>query len=94
MSRRGHTHKKKCWFFGALAAAVAAFFYHRGDKATGIIGGLTASLGAFTVNEWGGVVGIILGSASFILTWIYKQKYLEAIRKGGTKTFLKEGVEP
>jgi uncharacterized membrane protein (DUF485 family) len=84
--------RKKIWL-SALAAVIAGFFYVRGDKLTALIGGLTASLGMFTVNEWGVMIGIILGLASFVLTWVYKQKYLEAIRTNGTKSLFEDGVE-
>ncbi len=85
--------EKKKWFLTALAAAIALFFYLRGDKLTYTISGFTAFLGAFTVNELGVMVGAVLGIASFILTWVYKQKYLEAIRKNGTRKMLEDGVE-
>jgi len=85
--------EKEKWFFSALAVAVAAFFYLRGDKLTYMISGLTAFLGMFTVNEWGVISGIILGVATFILTWAYKQKYLETIRKNSSEDIIKEGIE-
>ena len=78
---------------GALAAAIAAFFYHRGDKVTGFFAGFTTFIGMFSVSELGVIAGIFLGFASFVLTWIYKQKYLEAIRRNGSTTLLEDGVE-
>jgi uncharacterized membrane protein (DUF485 family) len=80
----------KTWFAVVLAAAVAAYFANKGEKLTQFFAGSTAFLGAFSVNEWGIIIGIFLGVASFILSWIYKQKYLEAVRDRGSSELMDE----
>ena len=37
-------------------------------------------LGAFSVSEWGVIGGLMLGLASFILTWVYKHKNHEVLK--------------
>lgn len=65
--------KKRLWF-AALAGVVAAFFVFKGDRLTAFFGGIAAFFGAFSVNELGVIVGIVLGVCSFVLTWYYKEK--------------------
>ncbi len=72
--------KQTKFFAVALAGVVATFFAAKGDKVTQFFAGWTALFAAFTVNELCMVFGALLGFASFILSWVYKQKYLEALR--------------
>lgn len=65
--------KKRLWFT-AIAGVIAAFFAFKGDRLTAFFGGVAAFFGAFSVNDLGVIVGIILGICSFGLTWYYKEK--------------------
>jgi len=78
--------KKRLWLT-ALAGVFASFFAFKGDRLTAFFGGIAAFFGAFSVNELGVIVGIILGIFSFILTCYYKEKnhrLLETKLKGRT----------
>uniref|UniRef100_A0AB39C9X1 Holin n=1 Tax=Aliivibrio phage vB_Alvi_H905 TaxID=3234039 RepID=A0AB39C9X1_9VIRU len=65
--------KKRLWLTAA-ASIIAAFFAFKGDRLTTFFGGVTAFFGAFSVNEYGIIFGIVLGICSFALTWYYKEK--------------------
>ncbi|TDE19272.1 hypothetical protein E1100_25775 [Vibrio owensii] len=71
--------RNKLWLT-ALASAFAAFFIARGEKLTQFFAGWATVLGAFSVSEWGVIGGLILGFASFILTWVYKHKNHEVLK--------------
>lgn len=66
--------KKKRLWFTAAAGVIAAFFAFKGDRLTVFFGGVAAFFGAFSVNELGIIMGVILGICSFLLTWYYKEK--------------------
>jgi uncharacterized membrane protein (DUF485 family) len=66
--------ERKKMILAALATAIATFFIVRGNKVTSFFAGITTAMGAFSVSEWGVVGGLILGVASFILTWVYKER--------------------
>ncbi|MCL9783647.1 phage holin family protein [Vibrio sp. S4M6] len=65
--------KKQLWLT-ALAGGVASFFIAKGEKVTQFFAWLSAFLGAFSVSELGVIGGLVLGLASFFLTWTYKHK--------------------
>lgn len=62
----------------ALAGAIAAFFYAKGDKITQVIGSITAAIGTLGLNEIALYVGIVFTVLSYIthtlLTWYYKHE--------------------
>ncbi|GEM_PF-4453528 len=72
--------KNKRLWLSLVAGAIAAFFITRGEKVTQFFAGFATVLGAFSVSEWGVIGGLILGFASFILTWVYKQKNHEVLK--------------
>ncbi|ELJ8564054.1 hypothetical protein DDM60_002669 [Vibrio cholerae] len=86
---------KKRLFIGALAGGIAAFFVFKGDRLTAFFGAIAAFFGAFSVNEIVAIVGVILGVASFFLTWYYKEKNhlllkAQLMQQGAVSAILKQ----
>lgn len=51
---------------------------------------ITAILGLFSVNEWGVICGIILGFASFVLSWVFKVKNHKLLRSRVEQSIMEE----
>ncbi|MGI2002026.1 HP1 family phage holin [Shewanella frigidimarina] len=51
---------------------------------------VAAAFGLFSVNEWGVICGIILGIASFILSWVFKVKNHNLLRDKVEQDIIKE----
>jgi hypothetical protein len=47
-------------------------------------------LAGLTINEWGVIVGIILGIATYVTSLIYKHKHYQLAKKVGTDSPLGE----
>lgn len=45
------------------------------------LGGIVAVIGSMTLQDWGIVVGILVGVGTFFLNWYYKAKELELKEK-------------
>ncbi len=58
----------------AVLAAITTYLTVRGERVIQFFASVTTLLGAFSVSEWGVIGGLILGLASFILTWVFKYK--------------------
>ena len=67
-------HKRKTIWRVALAGTLATFFAFKGEKITQIFAGWTFVIGSLSVSEIGVIGGLVLGVASFVLTWVYKHK--------------------
>ena len=54
------------------------------EKHSGInayLGGIVAVIGSMTLQDWGIIVGILVGVGTFFLNWYYKAKELELKEK-------------
>ena len=58
--------------------------------ATRVIAGTTAGLGAFSVQEWGIISGIVLGVISLLLSWYYKRKNHELLKQSIHQQLVRE----
>jgi hypothetical protein len=38
-------------------------------------------IGGLTLNEWLAISGIVLGLATFVVNWVYKQKHWKRLRE-------------
>lgn len=45
------------------------------------LGGIVAVIGSMTLQDWGIIVGILVGVGTFFLNWYYKAKELELKEK-------------
>lgn len=55
------------------------------------LGGLAAVIGSMTLQDWGIVIGILVGVGTFFLNWYYKAKELELKEKQPRVVIHKEG---
>ena len=45
------------------------------------LGGIVAVIGSMTLQDWGIIVGILVGIGTFFLNWYYRAKELELKEK-------------
>lgn len=45
------------------------------------LGGIVAVIGSMTLQDWGIIVGILVGVGTFFLNWYYRAKELELKEK-------------
>lgn len=45
------------------------------------LGGIAAVIGSMTLQDWGVIVGILVGVGTFFLNWYYRAKELELKEK-------------
>ncbi|PSW48349.1 HP1 family phage holin [Photobacterium leiognathi] len=74
-----HLFKKTALWWSTMPTTARADEVTSG--ATRIFAGATAFLGAFSVQEWGVIIGICLGIGSFSLSWYYKRKNHELLKQ-------------
>lgn len=54
------------------------------------LGGIAAVIGSMTLQDWGIIVGILVGIGTFFLNWYYKAKELELKEKSPSVVIHKE----
>ncbi len=86
-NKEGWLSRLLAWWLGINFAAKAD------DMTTGSTkfwAGFTTFFGAFSVNEWGVICGIVLGFASFLLSWYFKLKNHHLLRDRVEQDIVKE----
>ncbi|MFA0055109.1 HP1 family phage holin [Vibrio echinoideorum] len=85
---------KKGWFAKLLAWGLGTSFSVKAEEmttsSTKFWAGFTTFFGAFSVNEWGVICGIVLGIASFILSWHFKSKNHKLLRDRVERSIIEE----
>lgn len=83
--------KKNLWLT-ALAGAVTAFFVAKGDKLTQFFAATATFFGAFSVNEFGIIAGVVLGVMSYFTGLYFKivnrRDLLKKLENGGEMNVL------
>ena len=54
------------------------------------LGGIVAVIGSMTLQDWGIIVGILVGIGTFFLNWYYKARELELKEKSSGVVIHKE----
>ena len=85
---------KKSWLSKLVAWWLGTSFAAKADEistgSTLFSAGIATFFGAFSVNEWGVIFGIILGVASFILSWYFKSKNHQLLRDRVEQDLIRE----
>lgn len=84
----------KSWLSKLMAWWLGTSFAAKADEittgSTKFFAGFATFFGAFSVNEWGVITGIVLGIASFFLSWYFKAKNHHLLRDRVEQDIVKE----
>jgi len=87
-------NRKKGWIVKLLAWGLGTGFSVKAEEiatdSTIFWAGFTTLLGALSVSEWGVIFGIVLGIASFILSWYFKAKNHNLLRDRVERSIIEE----